>query len=85
MAWFALAFYLARRNFYWTPNNPVVPTVQFGILVPIAVGLFALLRSARIVRLLDALPLSWLVGVQFYRVLGGVFLLLWSSGAMPWC
>ena len=48
------------------------------------IGLVLLTRSARIARLLDALPMSWLVGVQFYRVLGGVFLVLWSAGYLPW-
>ena len=84
LGWFALAYYLGRQNVYWGPNNPTVPTIQFGILVPIMIGLVLLTRSPRIARLLDALPMSWLVGVQFYRVLGGVFLLLWSAGHLPW-
>ena len=84
LGWFALAYYLGRQNVYWAPNNPTVPTIQFGILVPIVIGLVLLTRSTRTARLLDALPMSWLVGVQFYRVLGGVFLVLWSDGRLPW-
>jgi len=84
LGWFALALYLGRQNVYWVVNNSTIPTLQFGVLVPIIVGLVLLTRSARIARLLDALPLSWLVGVQFYRVLGLIFLVLWSGGHMPW-
>ena len=84
LGWFALATYLGRQNVYWVLNNPTFPTIPFGILVPSIIGLVLLTRSARIARLLDALPLSWLVGVQFYRVLGGVFVVLWSAGHLPW-
>ena len=84
LGWFALAYALGRQNIYWAPDNPTVPTLPLGILAPIILGLALLMRSARIARLLDALPLSWLVGVQFYRVLGGVFVVLWSAGRLPW-
>jgi len=33
--------------------------------------------------LIDAIPLSWLVGVQFYRSLGIMFLILWADGHLP--
>ena len=84
LGWLALAEYIGARNIYWTPNTPNVPLIAFGILVPIALGLRLLLRSAGVARLVDALPLSWLVGVQFYRALGVVFLMLWADGYLPW-
>jgi hypothetical protein len=34
-------------------------------------------------RLLDATPQSWLIGIQFYRVLGVIFLLLNAQGRLP--
>jgi len=52
--------------------------------LPIIIFPVALMRSARIARLIDAIPLSWLVGVQFYRVLGFMFLVLWWDGHWPW-
>ena len=82
--WWVLAYYIGRQNVYWAPNNPSVPTIQYGIFVPIIFGLLLLTRSARVARLVDALPMSWLVGIQFYRVLGGIFLVLWSGGHVPW-
>jgi hypothetical protein len=40
-------------------------------------------RSATAMRLLDAVPQSWLVGLQFYRVLGAIFLVMYAQGRMP--
>ncbi len=84
LGWLALAEYLGAQNVYWTPNHPNVPTIAFGILIPIVAGLWFMFRSERVTRLIDALPLSWLVGIQFYRALGIVFLALWADGYLPW-
>ena len=37
-----------------------------------------------IARLVSAIPLHWLVAAQVYRVAGGIFLVLWADGRMPW-
>jgi hypothetical protein len=42
-----------------------------------------LLPSKRIAAVLDAIPPSWLVGLQLYRVLGGLFLVGWLQGQIP--
>lgn len=84
LGWLALARYIGQQNIYWAPNNPTVPTIQFGLLIPIIIGLVLLMRSARIARLIDAIPLTWLVGMQFYRALGFMFLVLWWDGHLPW-
>jgi hypothetical protein len=84
LGWFALAEVLGRQNIYWSVNNPTIPIVQFAILIPIVVGLFLLMRSARVARLVDAMPMSWLVGIQFYRAFGLMFLILWWDGLLPW-
>jgi hypothetical protein len=34
-------------------------------------------------RAIDRIPLSWLVGVQFYRVLGALFLVAYARDEMP--
>lgn len=84
LSWFAIAEVLGRQNIYWSVNNPAMPIVQFAILIPIAVGLFLLIRSSRVARLIDAMPMSWLVGIQFYRAFGLIFLILWWDGFLPW-
>jgi len=84
LVWFAAALYLGRSNIYWAPENLSVPTIPFAILTPIALGLWLLLRFDRFARLIDAVPMSWLVGVQVYRSLGFMFLVLWWGGFLPW-
>jgi len=61
----------------------VIPRIPIAVVVPVVVGLVAVTRSRRIAGAVDAAPLSWLVGVQAYRVLGGIFLLEWVHGAVP--
>jgi hypothetical protein len=34
--------------------------------------------------LVSAIPLHWLVAAQVYRVAGGIFLVLWADGRLPW-
>ena len=59
------------------------PRLPFAIFLPVIVGVPLLLASKRIDQLLDAMPASWLVGLQVYRVFGGVFLVGWARGAIP--
>jgi hypothetical protein len=48
----------------------------------VLIGLPFLLRSQRVGAILDAIPSSWLVGLQVYRVFGGIFLVAWSRGGI---
>jgi hypothetical protein len=34
-------------------------------------------------RVIEAVPQQWIVGVQFYRILGLIFLVLYAQGRMP--
>jgi hypothetical protein len=60
----------------------VPPPLPVAIFVPVVVFVL-LMRSNRIASLLDAMPLSWLIGLQLYRILGGIFLVNWAHGAIP--
>jgi len=60
--------------------RPGIPTLPPAIFLPIIIGLIVLLPSKRIGAVLDAIPSSWLVGLQLYRVLGGIFLVGWLQG-----
>ncbi len=80
--WFAVALALSAAGaFRGVANRP--PTIQFGIFVPVVVGAVWLWRSETAARLIEAVPQSWLVGLQFYRVLGLIFLLLNAQGKLP--
>ena len=60
-----------------------VPSLPIAIFVPVLLGSFVLTRWKAVRTLLDATPSSWLVGIQVYRILGGMFLVYWIGGSMP--
>jgi hypothetical protein len=86
IGWEAIAQYLGAANTYLATieNPPAVPTLLFGLLIPLAVAAIGLWRSDGIARLISAIPLHWLVAAQVYRVVGGIFLVLWANGRLPW-
>jgi hypothetical protein len=82
VAWFGAALTLSWLEFFRGAEDRI-PTIQLGIFVPIAAGSIALWRSRTLRRILDAVPQSWIVGVQVYRVLGLTFLTLLAAGQLP--
>jgi hypothetical protein len=60
-----------------------LPTIQYGIVVPIVIGVLLIWRSETVARILDAVPQQWLVSVQLYRALGVIFLILYAAGKLP--
>jgi hypothetical protein len=60
-----------------------IPTLQYGILLPILIGILLIWRSEATKRIIDAVPQEWLVGVQLYRALGVIFLILYAAGKLP--
>jgi hypothetical protein len=79
--WLLAVCLLARTRFYQA--RLVIP---LGVILIPAVGLLLLTRLPGLPDLLAATPMSWLVGIQVIRVVGGVFLLVWLSGEVrqPW-
>jgi hypothetical protein len=84
IGWLAVAQYLGAANTYFANTESAVPIILFGLLIPLAVAAIALWGSDSIARLVSAIPLHWLVAAQVYRVAGGVFLVLWADGRLPW-
>jgi hypothetical protein len=86
IGWEAAASYLGAANTYLATveNPPVVPTILFGLLIPLAVAAIGLWQSDSVARLVSAIPLHWLVAAQVYRVGGGIFLALLADGRLPW-
>jgi len=80
--WFAAAVALSYAGAF-RGTSSTLPTIEFGIFVPIVVGVVWLWRSKTGMQLLDAVSQSWLVGLQFYRVLGAIFLVMYAQGRMP--
>ena len=73
----------AAINGVFRPGGNTPPLVPLAIFLPVIVGAPILLRSKRIGEVLDAMPASWLIGLQVYRVLGGIFLVGWARGVIP--
>jgi hypothetical protein len=65
-------------------TGTTLPIVLSGLLIPPIVGAIGLWRSESIARLVSAIPLHWLVAAQVYRAAGGIVLVLWADGRMPW-
>jgi hypothetical protein len=82
IGWFGSAIALGVLGVYRDPSDRI-PTIQYGILVPILIGGLLILRSSTVARALDAVPQSWLIGVQVYRALGVIFLVLYGTGKLP--
>ena len=80
----AVAQYLGAANTYFASTDTAAPTILFGLLIPLAVAALALWQSDSVSRLVSAIPLHWLVAAQVYRVGGGIFLVLWADGRLPW-
>ena len=80
--WLALIWGAAINGVFRASIGPV-PLTPLAIFLPVIIGAPLLLRSRRIGQVLDAMPASWLVGLQVYRVLGSAFLVGWALGAVP--
>ena len=80
--WLAV-IWSAAVNGVFRPGNSTLPLIPVAIFLPVVVGVPILLRSQRIGEVLDAMTASWLVGLQVYRILGGIFLVGWARGVIP--
>lgn len=84
IAWLAIAQYLGAANVYFATNDNAIPIILFGLLIPLVAAAFALWLSGNFANLVTAIPLPWIVAAQIYRVAGGIFLVLWADGRLPW-
>lgn len=82
LGWLTVAITLGAMGIYHV-NSSEVPTIQYGILLPIAIGALMIWRSETATRVLQAAPQQWIVGVQLYRALGVIFLILYATGKLP--
>ncbi|HYE37322.1 hypothetical protein [Methylocaldum sp.] len=82
IGWFVVAVMLALLGAYHAASDRI-PTIQYGIFVPIIIGVLLFYRSPTVRRLIGVVPQHWLVGIQVYRALGVIFLILYASGKLP--
>lgn len=81
VGWFIVAAATSIAGFYRPSSGP--PTIQYGLVTPIVVGVLAFLTWPLLRRVVASVPNTWLVGVQFYRVLGAIFVVLYTGGHLP--
>jgi hypothetical protein len=82
IAWLAMAVVLGMLGAY-TAEAQHWPSIQFGIAIPIIVGVVLYRRSQFLRDILAAVPQSWIIGIQFYRTLGFIFLVLYAAALLP--
>jgi hypothetical protein len=83
IAWLALAQRLGATNAYLaTSDSP--PFVLLGSLIPLIIAFAGVRLSQSVALLVSAMPLPWIVAAQVFRVGGGIFLVLWADGRLPW-
>jgi hypothetical protein len=80
--WFAVAW-SAAINGVFHPDTTPLPALPLAIFLPLIVGAPVLLLSERIGQVLDAMPATWLVALQLYRVFGSWALAAWMRGTLP--
>jgi hypothetical protein len=80
--WFAIAW-SAAINGVFRPGATSLPLLPMAIFLPVLIGMPLLLLSTRIGQVLDAMPATWLVALQIYRVFGMWFLAAWLHGLAP--
>jgi hypothetical protein len=84
-AWLVLAFWLGAAGVYRGSTESALPAVwlALAVLLPIVIGLTIVATSKTARDILAATPQHLLIGVQVYRVLGVIFLVLFAQGRMP--
>ena len=80
--WAAVTWTAAINGVFRTSASPL-PLLPAAIFLPVIIGAPLLLLSKRVGQLLDAMPTTWLVALQLYRVFGSQWLAYWLRGLLP--
>lgn len=81
-AWLVAVLVLGGANVFRADADAQVPLIGAAVGVPVVAGIL-LARSQSVQRLAGSIPQTWLLSAQAPRVLGVVFLVLWSQGKLP--
>jgi hypothetical protein len=80
--WFAIAWSAAINGAFRTGVTRF-PWLPLAIFLPLIIGAPLLLLSKRVGQLLDAMPATWLVALQLYRVFGVWAVAATLRGVLP--
>ncbi len=79
----ATVAWTAAINGAFRAGASALPLLPAAILLPVIVGAPVLLLSKRVGLLLDAMPPTWLIALQLYRIFGSQWLAYWMRGVLP--
>jgi hypothetical protein len=80
--WAAIVW-TAAINGVFRIGPSALPLLPAAIMLPMVIGVPLLLLSKRVGQLFDAMPATWLVALQIYRVFGAQWLVFWLRGVLP--
>jgi hypothetical protein len=83
ISWQLLGERLARAGVFINQPGRLGPWMGVAVVLPVIIGLAGIAASPTARRIVEATPLWALVAIQFYRVLGVVFLVLWAGRHLP--
>jgi len=78
IAWLAGVMLLAANGFF----RPDAQRIPLALLTTLAAGYLVLL-SPTFREIIAGIPQHWLIGIQTFRILGGVFLVRYLQGELP--
>jgi hypothetical protein len=79
VVWLVCVVLLAANGAFRTD----APRIPIALLTTLAAG-YLLLFSRTFRAIINGIPQHWLIGVQTFRILGGVFLIRYFQGEFPW-
>ncbi len=80
--WLTVALVLAVQGFFQPGPLSRLPGIVYSF-VPLVLGFVAASAVTRLRTVIAAVPPAWVVGVQVYRALGLLFLILYFQGQLP--
>jgi hypothetical protein len=78
VAWLAGVMLLAANGVF----RPDAPRIPLALMTTLAAGYLVLLSPA-FREIIAGIPQHWLIGIQTFRILGGVFLIRYFQGDLP--
>jgi hypothetical protein len=81
--WMALDVLLGWLGLFRAGVDRRFPYIVLGITLPVVAGIWLIRKSQTVRAILHATPQQWIVGIQFYRGMGSMFLVLLGWRLLP--
>ena len=82
-SWLGLVMLLGGWGLFKASLDPSVPYLAFSFALPILAGCWFMFGTRRGGELVRSMPQEWTIGIQAYRGLGAIFLILNGLSLMP--